>query len=136
MKERKTICKFFIIVAMGVGVIFYWFTPVQFMQAVNADNIAYLTIANGVNGEEHIIEDIDNIGFVIDNIKSKSMRRTKLSSTYIGVGVKISFWDKQGSVIDTFFINDSTTIRKDPFFYKVTSGTLCYDYLIGLIENS
>lgn len=32
MKERKTICKFFIIVAMGVGVIFYWFTPVQFMQ--------------------------------------------------------------------------------------------------------
>lgn len=136
MKERKTICKFFIIVAMGVGVIFYWFTPVQFMQAVNADNIAYLTIASGVNGEEHIIEDIDNIGFVIDNIKSKSMRRTKLSSTYIGVGVKISFWDKQGSVIDTFFINDSTTIRKDPFFYKVTSGTLCYDYLIGLIENS
>lgn len=121
---------------MGVGVIFYWFTPVQFMQAVNADNIAYLTIASGVNGEEHIIEDIDNIGFVIDNIKSKSMRRTKLSSTYIGVGVKISFWDKQGSVIDTFFINDSTTIRKDPFFYKVTSGTLCYDYLIGLIENS
>ena len=136
MKERKTICKFFIIVAMGVGVIFYWFTPVQFMQAVNADNIAYLTIASGVNGEEHIIEDIDNIGFVIDNIKSKSMRRTKLSSTYIGVGVKISFWDKQGSVIDTFFINDSTTIRRDPFFYKVTSGTLCYDYLIGLIENS
>ena len=136
MKERKTICKFFIIVAMGVGVIFYWFTPVQFMQAVNADNIAYLTIASGVNGEEHIIEDIDNIGFVIDNIKSKSMRRTKLSSTYIGVGVKISFWDKQGSVIDTFFINDSTTIRKDPFFYKVTSGTLLYDYLIGLIENS
>lgn len=136
MKERKTICKFFIIVAMGVGVIFYWFTPVQFMQAVNADNIAYLTIASGVNGEEHIIEDIDNIGFVIDNIKSKSMRRTKLSSTYIGVGVKISFWDKQGNVIDTFFINDSTTIRKDPFFYKVTSGTLCYDYLIGLIENS
>ena len=136
MKERKTICKFFIIVAMGVGVIFYWFTPVQFMQAVNADNIAYLTIASGVNGEEHVIEDIDNIGFVIDNIKSKSMRRTKLSSTYIGVGVKISFWDKQGSVIDTFFINDSTTIRKDPFFYKVTSGTLCYDYLIGLIENS
>ena len=136
MKERKTICKFFIIVAMGVGVIFYWFTPVQFMQAVNADNIAYLTIASGVNGEEHIIEDIDNIGFVIDNIKSKSMRRTKLSSTYIGVGVKISFWDKQGSVIDTFFINDRTTIRKDPFFYKVTSGTLCYDYLIGLIENS
>lgn len=136
MKERKTICKFFIIVAMGVGVIFYWFMPVQFMQAVNADNIAYLTIASGVNGEEHIIEDIDNIGFVIDNIKSKSMRRTKLSSTYIGVGVKISFWDKQGSVIDTFFINDSTTIRKDPFFYKVTSGTLCYDYLIGLIENS
>ena len=136
MKERKTIGKFFIIVAMGVGVIFYWFTPVQFMQAVNADNIAYLTIASGVNGEEHIIEDIDNIGFVIDNIKSKSMRRTKLSSTYIGVGVKISFWDKQGSVIDTFFINDSTTIRKDPFFYKVTSGTLCYDYLIGLIENS
>lgn len=136
MKERKTICKFFIIVAMGVGVIFYWFTPVQFMQAVNADNIAYLTIASGVNGEEHIIEDIYNIGFVIDNIKSKSMRRTKLSSTYIGVGVKISFWDKQGSVIDTFFINDSTTIRKDPFFYKVTSGTLCYDYLIGLIENS
>ena len=81
MKERKTICKFFIIVAMGVGVIFYWFTPVQFMQAVNADNIAYLTIASGVNGEEHIIEDIDNIGFVIDNIKSKSMRRTKLKST-------------------------------------------------------
>ena len=35
---------------------------------------------------------------------------------------------------NNFIINSETSVRKDPFFYRVTEGSIDYDYIESITE--
>ena len=92
------------------------------------------SVFDGNTGESFDFSDTDEIRYVVENIQSAKMKKDTLSIGYTGYSFHISFFDESGKEIESFIINSSDTIRKDPFFYRCDSD-LCYDYLKGLEEK-
>lgn len=53
----------------------------------------------------------------------------------MGYSLRTTIYKIDGSVYKEFIINSSYTIRKDPFFYRDSSGSVDYDYIKRLIDN-
>jgi hypothetical protein len=80
------------------------------------------------------IDNPEDIKYIVENIQSKSMRRSGISIGRVGYLFSITYVDSNDkAIVSTFFINGEDTIRKDPFFYRCDGG-LCVDYLEEL-EN-
>ena len=92
------------------------------------------TFFDGNTGERFDFSDAEEIRYVVENIQSTRMKKDTLSIGYMGYRFRISFFDENGKEIESFIINSSDTIRKDPFFYRCDSD-LCFDYLKELEEK-
>lgn len=57
------------------------------------------------------------------------MKRGKVSIGYMGSLFTLKFYDANDKIIDKFIVNYYDTIKKDPFFYKDSTRSLCVDYL-------
>ena len=121
---------FVLIVALAI----WYFIPTTFLNKVNPSDIKSISVFDGNTGERFDFSNADEIHYVVENIQNTKMKKDTLSIGYTGFRFRISFFDRNGKEIESFIINTSNTIRKDPFFYRC-DGNLCFDYLKELAEK-
>ena len=121
---------FVLIVALAI----WYFIPTTFLNKVNPSDIRSISVFDGNTGERFDFSNADEIHYVVENIQNTKMKKDTLSIGYTGFRFRISFFDRNGKEIESFIINTSNTIRKDPFFYRC-DGNLCFDYLKELAEK-
>ena len=73
---------------------------------------------------------------IIENLNDVQVERTKPSVGASGFGFDITIYPVDSN--DTvgwhhFIINAEDVIRKDPFFYTVTRGTIDYSYIQSIV---
>ena len=54
----------------------------------------------------------------------------------MGYSFRTTIYKANGSVYKTFIINSEDTIRKDPFFYRDSTGSIDYNFIKDLFENN
>ena len=121
-----------IIALMIVGTAIWWFSPKSFLANVEEEEIAYIEVFNGNDGNQFTISEPDDIFFLTDSIKSVSMKKDRISMG-MGTTYNLRFLNAEGNEIDKFIIMTSSTIRKGIVFYEC-DGELeqVEDYLINL----
>lgn len=134
MKNKKIRIMIAIVFVLIAASVIWYFMPTTFLSQVKSSDIKSISVFDGNTGESFDFSDTDEIRYVVENIQSTKMKKDTLSIGYMGYGFRISFFDENGKKIESFIINSSDTIRKDPFFYRCDGG-LCYDYLKGLEEK-
>lgn len=129
-KYRVMLC----IILFLAASFFWWTAPRNCLSARQAEEISYIEIAYGTNGEMRKIDDKEQINLIVDALIETKIQKRKLSIGYAGTGVCLVFFDTKQKEIERFFINSGTTLRKDPFFYRDTTGELeiCYQYLMEI----
>ena len=133
MRIKRTFILFASVLVIIVLFASWWNIPVRFLNHVSAGEVARIEVI-GAKWEEFVITEPKDIEYIVGNIQSVSLKKEKISLTYAGAGILLSFFDRNGNKIEEFKINYYNTIRKDPFFYHSTTDDLCMDYLIEL-EN-
>ena len=121
---------FVLIVALAI----WYFIPTTFLNKVNPSDIRSISVFDGNTGERFDFSNADEIHYVVENIQNTKMKKDTLSIRYTGDRFRTSFIDRTGKANESFIINTSNTIRKDPFFYRC-DGNLCFDYLKELAEK-
>ena len=135
MIKNKIIILACVIVALVVGFVVWFNTPVRFLKDVIPNKISYIEVFNGSTGKSFIINTENEIELITLNIQSKSFERDKVSLGYLGTLYNLKFYDDNDKAIDEFIINGNNTIRKDPFFYTTKSDDMCVELLNELEEE-
>ena len=134
MKHQKIRLIIVIVFVLIAALAIWYFTPTTFLSEVNPSDIRCISVFDGNTGERFDFSDAEEIRYVVENIQSTRMKKDTLSIGYMGYRFRISFFDENGKEIESFIINSSDTIRKDPFFYRC-DGDLYFDYLKELEEK-
>ena len=134
MKQKKIRFIIATVFVLIVALAIWYFIPTTFLSKVNPSDIKSISVFDGNTGERFDFSNADEIHYVVENIQNTKMKKDTLSIGYTGFRFRISFFDRNGKEIESFIINTSNTIRKDPFFYRC-DGNLCFDYLKELAEK-
>ena len=134
MKQKKIRFIIATVFVLIVALAIWYFIPTTFLNKVNPSDIKSISVFDGNTGERFDFSNADEIHYVVENIQNTKMKKDTLSIGYTGFRFRISFFDRNGKEIESFIINTSNTIRKDPFFYRC-DGDLCFDYLKELAEK-
>lgn len=137
MKKKKKIFMVIAIIVVSLLALitvfdFWWSFPVSFLNRIEARNIASIEVRDGHNGKTFLVEDEEDIAYIVNNIKGRRLHRDGISLGYMGTWFSLKFYDKKQKCVDKMFINFYNTIRKDPFFYYDPDEGLCIDYLCDL----
>ncbi|MFC7681719.1 hypothetical protein [Paenibacillus sp. GCM10028914] len=123
-----------IVILFGVLICTWWVTPTKMVRISHKD-VQKIEIFNGSTGEDIVISDRSEIEHIINNLKTISFKKEKISIGYMGYSFRTTIYKTNGGVYKQFIINSKNTIRKDPFFYKDSSGSIDYKYIETLFEN-
>ena len=134
MKNKKFRLIIAITFVLAAALAIWYFNTTTFLRKVNPSDIKSISVFDGNTGESFDFSDTDEIRYVVENIQSTKMKKDTLSMGYTGYSFRISFFDENEKEMESFIINSSNTIRKDPFFYRC-DGDLCFDYLKELEEK-
>ena len=134
MKNKKFRLIIAITFVFAAALAIWYFNTTTFLRKVNPSDIKSISVFDGNTGESFDFSDTDEIRYVVENIQSTIMKKDTLSMGYTGYSFRISFFDENEKEMESFIINSSNTIRKDPFFYRC-DGDLCFDYLKELEEK-
>lgn len=105
------------------------FNPVRFLNGASFHTVSAIDVFNGNTGKHYVIDDKDDIQYIIENLQNADFRIGQLSIGYVGTRFNLEFIDNNGSRMDKIIINADDTLRKDPFFYTEKSAALCTEYL-------
>ena len=94
-----------------------------------------IEVFNGSNGNDFVIEGNDDINNIVSNIQNISMKKVKISLGYMGTLYNLKFINTESKVVDEFIVNHNDTIRRDPFFYRDSTSSLCIDLLRSLEKS-
>ena len=133
MRKRR----FIFLAAVSVlllAALFWWATPVTFLEGVPADKVTSIEVFDGGTGIGFTVVAPEDIQYIVSNLQQASMQREKLSLGYIGTRFRLTFYDDSGVPLETLIVNSANTIRKDPFFYRDPDASLCLDYLDYLVS--
>lgn len=117
-----------------VGAAFWYNAPINLMN-LDHNDVMEIVVFNGNSGNTTHIKDKEQIRHIIDNLNDVKVKRSKLSVGYLGYSFKITIYRSDGNQADdwnNFIINSDNIIRKDPFFYAVTSGKIDYGYISNI----
>ncbi len=128
MKKKWVIVAAPILLAVCCGLL-WWNMPVTFLKDVSPKDIASIYVFDGTTGQSFLVEEPENIEYILTNIQEHPVKKAKVSAGYKGTMFQLTFFGMQGEIMDEFSIDHSTTIRKDPFFYRDKTGSLCTQYL-------
>ena len=131
MRKRR----FIFLAAVSVlflAALFWWVTPVTFLEGVPADKVTSIEVFDGGTGIGFTVVAPEDIQYIVSNLQQASMQREKLSLGYMGTRFRLTFYDDSGVPLETLIVNSANTIRKDPFFYRDPDASLCLDYLVSL----
>ena len=133
MRKRR----FIFLAAVSVlllAALFWWATPVTFLEGVPADKVTSIEVFDGGTGIGFTVVSPEDIQYIVSNLQQASMQREKLSLGYMGTRFRLTFYDDSGVPLETLIVNSANTIRKDPFFYRDPDASLCLDYLDYLVS--
>lgn len=129
--------RFIFLAAVSVlllAALFWWATPVTFLEGVPADKVTSIEVFDGGTGIGFTVVAPEDIQYIVSNLQQASMQREKLSLGYMGTRFRLTFYDDSGVPLETLIVNSANTIRKDPFFYRDPDASLCLDYLDYLVS--
>lgn len=108
--------------------------PKTFGKNIDPSEVDHINVFDGNTGVAFLIEDPQDIQYIVENVQSRPMKRAGLSWGKMGYGFRLSYVDGRGqAILPDFLLNSEDAIRKDPFLYRCDGG-LCFAYLQD-IEN-
>ena len=125
-KKAKTVIA--VLVVLAAGFLLWYNLPIKLLD---------LEPQNGNTGKLTHITDEEEIEHIIENLNDVKIKRYKPSVGYSGYSFKMTIYLTDGNEADgwnNFIINSEDTIRKDPFFYRVTEGNIDYEYIESITE--
>ncbi len=103
--------------------------------AIESSKVSSIKIFDGNTGRTITITDRESIDHIIDNLKNIKFRKDKWSFGYMGYSFNTTIYKSDGTVYKEFIINSTDTIRRDPFFYRDSAGSIDYEYIKNLINS-
>ena len=123
-----------LLVLLCVLFFLWWRAPVTFLDGVDPADVSYISVFNGSTGNSFRVENNEDIVHIVTNIQGLEMRKEKWSANVDGFLFSLSFYGRDGELIDAFIVNESK-LRDDPFFYTFENGTLCTEKLRALEQE-
>lgn len=123
-----------IIIAAVIIPAVWYFLPKTFLRGVEPSEVKSIPVFDGCSGNSFAVEDTAEIKYIVENIQSVRMRKDNISAAKKGWNFRMKFYDGDGKELDSFFVESSSRIRKDPFYY-CGSCILCFDYLTELEDK-
>lgn len=128
MKKRNSIRIIAIAFALAAVSALWYCLPTTFLDGVEPSDVKFISVFDGNTGAGFEISDADEIRYIVEHIQSVKMKKDELSIGRLGYCFRMRFYGVTGKEIESFIINGSNTIRKDPFFYR-GDGDVGFDYL-------
>lgn len=119
-----------------LGMILWGNTPVDLLE-LDPNEVMEIVVFNGNSGNTTHITDKEQLRHIVENLNEIEMKRTKLSSGYVGYSFRLTIYLSDGNTADgwnNFIINSEYAVRKGPLFYAVTKGEIDYSYLAKLVD--
>lgn len=133
-KKAKTVIA--VLAVLAAGFLLWYNLPIKLLD-LEPQNVMEITVFNGNTGKLTHITDEEEIENIIENLNDVKIKRYKPSVGYSGYSFKMTIYLTDGNEADgwnNFIINSEDTIRKDPFFYRVTEGNIDYEYIESITE--
>lgn len=133
-KKAKTVIA--VLAVLAAGFLLWYNLPIKLLD-LEPKNVMEITVFNGNTGKLTHITDEEEIENIIENLNDVKIKRYKPSVGYSGYSFKMTIYLTDGNEADgwnNFIINSEDTIRKDPFFYRVTEGNIDYEYIESITE--
>lgn len=130
------------VIAISATVILFLFVICWFLFSTNlsrydADEVLYIDITDGRSGERFTVPDRESINEIVSSVQGAVFVKILRSSNGLkGYAFSLKVIAGDGSVLDSFYIDSETSLRKDPFIYRALGGDLCFDYLTVLKNQS
>lgn len=126
------------VVLLLIGAVVWFHIPLDLMD-LEPNKVMEIVVFNGNSGNTTHITDEEQLQHIIENLNGIEVKRSKPSVGVMGYSFKVTIYLDDGSESDDwnhFIINSEDTIRKDPFFYSVTQGSIDYSYIEKIVESS
>lgn len=133
-KKAKTVIA--VLAVLAAGFLLWYNLPIKLLD-LEPKNVMEIKVFNGNTGKLTHITDEEEIEHIIENLNEVKIKRYKPSVGYSGYSFKMTIYLTDGNEADgwnNFIINSEDTIRKDPFFYRVTEGNIDYEYIESITE--
>lgn len=133
-KKAKTVIA--VLAVLAAGFLLWYNLPIKLLD-LEPKNVMEIKVFNGNTGKLTHITDEEEIENIIENLNEVKIKRYKPSVGYSGYSFKMTIYLTDGNEADgwnNFIINSEDTIRKDPFFYRVTEGNIDYEYIESITE--
>lgn len=124
-----------VIAGVAVAAAAWYLAPCGFLNHTEPREIAYITVFDGGNGEQYIIDDEESVLHIAEQTASARLKRAGISLGRMGYRFRLTFYDQNGNIAESIILNSSETARKDPFFYYDASESLCVDYIEDIIKE-
>lgn len=137
MKLAKKIRVCFLTVVICVIAVAVWYRiPVKLLDA-DPDSVASVIIFDGNTGRQVEVTDAAQIRHIVENLDGVTLKRGKLSLGYTGYRFRTEVYTYNGDGVKLtarFIVNTADSIRRDPFFYRVESGEVDFNYIQSLFS--
>lgn len=132
MMKKICIVLAIVLVLGAIGFGFYYTSPASFFEKISQENVDCIAVFNGRTGRSFNVTDADELATILQSLKNVTARRNGLSIREDGYGYRLTLMDQSGKALDVITVNTETSLRRDPFLYEITNGTLCYEFLEAL----
>ena len=126
---KKTITIFLTVVCIIIAGFVWYRMPTQLLPGVKASDVSRIEVFDGNTGKGFDIDAGADIARILDDLQSATLRREGISLGHTGERFRLTFYDMNDKVLTHFTVNSETTIRRDPFFYRDSTDSLCADVL-------
>ena len=136
--KKKTAMLLSAVVLLLIGAVVWFHIPLDLMD-LEPNKVMEIVVFNGNSGNTTHITDEEQLQHIIENLNGIEVKRSKPSVDVMGYSFKVTIYLDDGNEADDwnhFIINSEDTIRKDPFFYSVTQGSIDYSYIEKIVESS
>ena len=135
LMKKKMLISIIAILGVAVLIIVFYAAPKTIGKNIKASEVDHINVFDGSTGVGFVIDNPEEIQYIVENIQSRSLKRDGFSFGYTGYSFKINYMDvNDKNILSEFIVNSDDTIRKDPFFYRCEGG-LCFDYLKNMEEK-
>lgn len=117
-----------------IGFLIWWNASCSITDIAPSE-VSKIEIFDGNTGESITIVNSTDIEHIINNLNVILLKKEKVSLGYMGYSFRTTVYKSNGDVYKKFSINSSDTIRKDPFFYFDSTGSIDYRYIQKLFDK-
>ena len=134
MKRKILLACGVVLFAILTACFVWWYMPTTFLKSADPTDVARIEVFNGTNGQRFVIEEREDIEYIVTKISDVKMRKVEYSHVD-GFVYSISFYTADGTRMDGFVLNGET-IRDGAIKYKIVYETcedpLCFEYIKAL----